>query len=1315
MAGLLKVVSPEGILHFVLDETTAKGDFCRAHGLRPAYFNKYVIKAGTETNGWQLLENIKYLQHASGAIVVVVGKPKQFLDAREAACLRAGLASDAMPFTPNNTSELRQFERLLHPGNTVKEKSGWKCIEAPPIVRTVMANVACAACGCSAVDLFLLLNRLEQPAQSAAREAVLRAQQELSDATKIAQHRQAELAEAEAALESKRLAVKMAEDQLAAHLGGLRQEGRSHDGLSGASGSDAAVAEPATRAFDQICDLDRSKFQPMSDFSFSTWRQALARPLAHAAVITPEMLGRLYDTWDATRGAFEATGANSLQFIAFIERVLPYEFNLLAHAALGVERHRLAESCMGLPLPSGANMLPELAQRLTARILMSITGTSSQREREDCETLTSTYLRNRFNGSMMREICILHSLEPKLLLSLQTHLGIAVRAAVNVSELTQYLLSFQIVPNEELSRQWLLNVQEGAQENRIRRLIEWMKEGDGWTLRFDNCDVGKLLHFVALIATRDRAPPPSPFPFGPPSPSPVPPRSTCPPALLSLDLEHFEPHSASEVAAQASWWAFYDAAAASIDRRSAAGASTISRAALLRRTKGGLATSIIHSARALGPALECQALGTPPTAMDVDACGEGRRKRDRPQRPRGAFDLRQVRDTLLSPPRRSARAICDYKPSVHLPSAIAVSERQLLTLLACEPHDTICLVRDQDGNVGHLPTYIIGQGDMVQPEDRELWELALVESTELAPAPNRMELARRLLVLPGQRMEESALDLNHANGYSQYNKWTRQATEVRKARRREARIDEDEEGDEEDDSSDDGEQRESDEEDYAPSHGSSDGSSAKSADEGSSATPPEPSAPEPSPKRPKATGCPPSPHRSTAATTQSPAPQTSLPFNRQVRGKFSDSLVYIAPVLQKATDLGVTQACMSVGRLLLDDLRTRDEQLWASLSKVQKTLSCSADQQFHANEWAARERMLKSLVAQREQKRRGLDALIAKGGLEDSVRTIWQRHLDSLDAEMTGVFDETFDLGVMHAVIYLQRSAFQICPDLLDRLIFEALPGLERVKSHIVEVKEGYWLLVQLLFGRLLVAWRALRADLCSKQSIESLRANSVSFALYEFVMETLVMPSVMLADAARGRTIAGELQPESACPLVLASLKHGLQLLLLSGRHHLYVDCFGREIRAKLLLSDEKFAWWANNLWVRLGGANYFNDETVERFLIKVLKRDMEGGHFTDREAARSAATVEALQMVREELRAMVGGVRPDKLDQASAAARRLQQQPAVAAALLLTIESRLGSVITRELAVSRQLELASRECSFKLEPPIWLPFPIARSRASC
>ena len=170
------------------------------------------------------------LQHTSGAIVVVVGKPKQFLDAREAACLRAGLASDAMPFRPDNASELRQFQRLLHKEDTVTEMSGWRCIEEPPIVRTIMADVACMACGCLTDDLVQLLNG-QVAAQAAAREAVLRAQQELSDATKIAQRRQAELAEAEVELESKRLAVKVAEDQLAAHLAALRQEARTFDRL----------------------------------------------------------------------------------------------------------------------------------------------------------------------------------------------------------------------------------------------------------------------------------------------------------------------------------------------------------------------------------------------------------------------------------------------------------------------------------------------------------------------------------------------------------------------------------------------------------------------------------------------------------------------------------------------------------------------------------------------------------------------------------------------------------------------------------------------------------------------------------------------------------------------------------------------------------------------------------------------------------------------------------------------------------------------------------------------------------------------------
>jgi len=150
-----------------------------------------------------------------------------------------------------------------------------------------------------------------------------------------------------------------------------------------------------------------------------------------------------------------------------------------AHAATGVERHRLKEQCLRDPLPSDASLLPVLANRMHARILMAMTGTSSQREREDGIARNPTFVRNNFLGSMMREVCILHSLDPKLLISLQTHLGIAVKAAVNVSEISQYLLAFQVVPNEELSRKYLLGVQQRAQENRIARLVEWAAQGDG--------------------------------------------------------------------------------------------------------------------------------------------------------------------------------------------------------------------------------------------------------------------------------------------------------------------------------------------------------------------------------------------------------------------------------------------------------------------------------------------------------------------------------------------------------------------------------------------------------------------------------------------------------------------------------------------------------------------------------------------------------------------------------------------------------------------------------------------------------------------
>ena len=64
-------------------------------------------------------------------------------------------------------------------------------------------------------------------------------------------------------------------------------------------------------------------------------------------------------------------------------------------------------------------------------------------------------------------------------------------------------------------------------------------------------------------------------------------------------------------------------------------------------------------------------------------------------------------------------------PHIYLPNAVAVEVREKLTLLACEPHDVICLVRKQDGAIGELPTFVIGRGNMVAVDERELWEMAL--------------------------------------------------------------------------------------------------------------------------------------------------------------------------------------------------------------------------------------------------------------------------------------------------------------------------------------------------------------------------------------------------------------------------------------------------------------------------------------------------------------------------------------------------------------------------------------------------------------
>ena len=157
-AAPLKLVSPEGVLHLVPSDKKAKKEFCDAHGLRVAYLNYHI--AGnpqyTEHGGWQRLDMVKCLQNASGAIVIVVGKPKQFFDKREVMCERAGLERSAMDFS------LRQFERLLDPeDSSVEELDGWRVVEQPPLVQQVECSSTCSTCLCAIADLNQLLNPRE--------------------------------------------------------------------------------------------------------------------------------------------------------------------------------------------------------------------------------------------------------------------------------------------------------------------------------------------------------------------------------------------------------------------------------------------------------------------------------------------------------------------------------------------------------------------------------------------------------------------------------------------------------------------------------------------------------------------------------------------------------------------------------------------------------------------------------------------------------------------------------------------------------------------------------------------------------------------------------------------------------------------------------------------------------------------------------------------------------------------------------------------------------------------------------------------------
>ena len=96
-----KVVQPPATLRFYPASMSARIEFCKAHGLRNEYLQDMVKLGRSEHKGWQRLDKVRWLQHVkTGELVVVVGKPKYFIDT--VAKKRAD-----MPF------QLRCFERLL--------------------------------------------------------------------------------------------------------------------------------------------------------------------------------------------------------------------------------------------------------------------------------------------------------------------------------------------------------------------------------------------------------------------------------------------------------------------------------------------------------------------------------------------------------------------------------------------------------------------------------------------------------------------------------------------------------------------------------------------------------------------------------------------------------------------------------------------------------------------------------------------------------------------------------------------------------------------------------------------------------------------------------------------------------------------------------------------------------------------------------------------------------------------------------------------------------------------------------------------------
>jgi hypothetical protein len=201
------------------------------------------------------------LQHkVSGKVVAVVGHATDFLLSLDVICELAGLDPKDLPFSRN---EPRNLQKLLDPEGPLEELHGWEVVVEPAQIERLVPTGTCPICSLSVVNI---------------------------SAAFSPKRRRVEPVEPTIAMD------RFVPPHASFGVGTLTN-------IAGCAGAAAADDEPTE--FDPICELDRSRFQPMSEFSFATWRLGLASTLARRAVIEPEMLARLQDAWEMTRRVFK--------------------------------------------------------------------------------------------------------------------------------------------------------------------------------------------------------------------------------------------------------------------------------------------------------------------------------------------------------------------------------------------------------------------------------------------------------------------------------------------------------------------------------------------------------------------------------------------------------------------------------------------------------------------------------------------------------------------------------------------------------------------------------------------------------------------------------------------------------------------------------------------------------------------------------------------------------------------------------------------------------------------------------------------------